>query len=72
MPQWPNERTELLRSGFKASVDAGEGRRRRIDIIVGIRKCGRGSALAKRRGANLKLTSLATDQRARCKSAARC
>ena len=51
MPQWPSERTELLWSGFKASVDAGEGQRRRIDIIVGIRKCGRGSALAKRRGA---------------------
>ena len=51
MPQWPSERTELLWSGFKASVDTGEGRRWRIDIIVGIRKYGRGSALAKRRGA---------------------
>jgi hypothetical protein len=51
MPLRPSERTELRRSGFKASVDGrGAATAQRVDVTVGICKGGRGSALAKGRG----------------------
>ncbi|WVZ71232.1 hypothetical protein U9M48_019844 [Paspalum notatum var. saurae] len=45
----PSEQAELRRSSFKQSVSAGEGRRRRIGIMDGVRKEKRESALRKKR-----------------------
>ncbi|KAL5223050.1 hypothetical protein ABZP36_027763 [Zizania latifolia] len=45
----PNERTEIRQKGYKASVDADQGRRRRENITVGIRKSDRDRALNEKR-----------------------
>ncbi|TVU20982.1 hypothetical protein EJB05_30590, partial [Eragrostis curvula] len=45
----PSERAELRRGGFKPSVSAADGLRRRLDDMVGIRKDSRERALQRRR-----------------------
>ncbi|KAJ1687667.1 hypothetical protein LUZ63_019057 [Rhynchospora breviuscula] len=45
----PSERTELRRSTFKVAVDADEGRRRRVENLVEIRKSRREESLLKKR-----------------------
>uniref|UniRef100_A0A452Y1M6 IBB domain-containing protein n=1 Tax=Aegilops tauschii subsp. strangulata TaxID=200361 RepID=A0A452Y1M6_AEGTS len=45
----PNERAEVRRSRYKASVDAEDGRRRREDQMVEIRKNQRDANLQKKR-----------------------
>lgn len=45
----PNERAEARRSRYKSSVDADEGRRRRGDQMVEIRKASRDANLEKKR-----------------------
>ncbi|GAA0185192.1 transporter [Lithospermum erythrorhizon] len=45
----PNERTEVRRSRYKVAVDADEGRRRREDNLVEIRKNKREESLLKKR-----------------------
>lgn len=45
----PSAKTEIHRSRYKVSVDAEEGRRRREDFLVGIRKNKRKESLMKRR-----------------------
>ncbi|KAJ0251194.1 Importin subunit alpha-2 [Hirschfeldia incana] len=45
----PNDRTEVRRNRYKVAVDAGEGRRRREDNMVEIRKTKREESLLKKR-----------------------
>jgi importin subunit alpha-1 len=45
----PNERTEVRRNRYKVAVDADEGRRRREDNMVEIRKSKREESLLKKR-----------------------
>lgn len=45
----PNERTEVRRNRYKVAVDADEGRRRREDNMVEIRKNRREESLQKKR-----------------------
>lgn len=45
----PNERTEVRRNRYKVAVDADEGRRRREDNMVEIRKSKREESLQKKR-----------------------
>ncbi|KAG8052253.1 hypothetical protein GUJ93_ZPchr0001g30353 [Zizania palustris] len=45
----PNERAEIRQKGYKASVDADQGRRRRENIMVEIRKSDRDRALNEKR-----------------------
>lgn len=45
----PNARTEVRRSRYKVAVDADEGRRRREDNMVEIRKNRREESLLKKR-----------------------
>lgn len=45
----PNERTEVRRNKYKVAVDAEEGRRRREDNMVEIRKNKREENLQKKR-----------------------
>lgn len=45
----PNERAEFRRSSYKVAVDAEEGRRRREDNMVEIRKSKREESLLKKR-----------------------
>lgn len=45
----PNARTEVRRNRYKVAVDADEGRRRREDNMVEIRKSKREESLLKKR-----------------------
>jgi len=45
----PNSRTEVRRNRYKVAVDADEGRRRREDNMVEIRKSKREESLLKKR-----------------------
>ena len=45
----PNNRTEVRRNRYKVAVDADEGRRRREDNMVEIRKSKREESLQKKR-----------------------
>ena len=45
----PNARTEVRRNRYKVAVDADEGRRRREDNLVEIRKSKREESLLKKR-----------------------
>lgn len=45
----PNARTEVRRNRYKVAVDADEGRRRREDNMVEIRKSKREESLQKKR-----------------------
>lgn len=45
----PSERTEVRRNRYKVAVDADEGRRRREDNMVEIRKSKREESLLKKR-----------------------
>ena len=45
----PNARTEIRRNRYKVAVDADEGRRRREDNMVEIRKSKREESLLKKR-----------------------
>jgi importin subunit alpha-1 len=45
----PSERTEVRRNRYKVAVDADEGRRRREDNMVEIRKSKREESLQKKR-----------------------
>ncbi|GAA0160825.1 hypothetical protein LIER_17288 [Lithospermum erythrorhizon] len=47
MPLWPSERTEVWRNRYKMVVDANEGRRKREDQMVDIRKRKREETLLK-------------------------
>ncbi|KAL3625992.1 Inositol monophosphatase 1 [Castilleja foliolosa] len=49
MSLWPRSRTEARRSQYKVSVDGDEGRRRREDNMVEIRKSKREESLLKKR-----------------------
>uniref|UniRef100_A0A2P2LDW9 IBB domain-containing protein n=1 Tax=Rhizophora mucronata TaxID=61149 RepID=A0A2P2LDW9_RHIMU len=49
----PNERTNVRRNRYKVAVDAEEGRRRRENKMVAIRKDKRGENLRKRRSEGL-------------------
>ncbi|XP_075654115.1 importin subunit alpha-2-like [Castanea sativa] len=52
----PNERTEVRRNRYKVAVDADEGRRRREDNMVEIRKSKREESLQKKRREGLQAT----------------
>ena len=53
----PNARTEVRRSRYKVAVDAEEGRRRREDNMVEIRKNRREENLQKKRREGFQSTS---------------
>lgn len=52
----PNERTEVRRNRYKVAVDAEEGRRRREDHMVEIRKNKREENLLKKRREGLQMS----------------
>ena len=52
----PNARTEVRRNRYKVAVDAEEGRRRREDNMVEIRKTKREESLLKKRREGLQST----------------
>lgn len=52
----PNARTEVRRNRYKVAVDAEEGRRRREDNMVEIRKNKREESLQKKRREGLQAT----------------
>lgn len=52
----PNARTEVRRNRYKVAVDADEGRRRREDNMVEIRKSKREESLQKKRREGLQAT----------------
>ncbi|KAG2239111.1 hypothetical protein Bca52824_089971 [Brassica carinata] len=54
----PNARTEVRRNRYKVAVDAEEGRRRREDNMVEIRKTKREESLLKKRREGLQATQL--------------
>ena len=54
----PNARTEVRRNRYKVAVDAEEGRRRREDNMVEIRKTKREESLLKKRREGLQPTQL--------------
>ncbi|GFZ13776.1 importin alpha isoform 2 [Actinidia rufa] len=56
----PNARTEVRRSRYKVAVDAEEGRRRREDNMVEIRKNRREESLLKKRREGLQAQQLPT------------
>ncbi|CAA2984112.1 importin subunit alpha-2-like [Olea europaea subsp. europaea] len=51
----PSARTEVRRNRYKVAVDAEEGRRRREDYMVEIRKSKREESLLKKRREGLQL-----------------
>lgn len=51
----PNARTEVRRNRYKVTVDADEGRRRREDNMVEIRKSKREESLLKKRREGLQV-----------------
>ena len=51
----PTERTEVRRNRYKVAVDAEEGRRRREDQMVEIRKSKREESLLKKRREGLQM-----------------
>lgn len=53
----PNARTEVRRNRYKVAVDAEEGRRRREDNMVEIRKTKREESLLKKRREGLQATT---------------
>ncbi|EOA13189.1 hypothetical protein CARUB_v10026215mg [Capsella rubella] len=57
----PSEKTEIRRSRYKVSVDAEEGRRRREDFLVEIRKNKRKESLMKRRRDDSKVMTTDSD-----------
>ena len=52
----PNERTKVHRNRYKVAVDADEGRQRREDNMVEIRKSKREESLQKKRHKGLQAT----------------
>lgn len=56
----PNARTEVRRNRYKVAVDAEEGRRRREDNMVEIRKSRREESLLKKRREGLQAQNLAS------------
>lgn len=56
----PNERAEVRRNRYKVAVDADEGRRRREDNMVEIRKNRREESLQKKRREGLQAQQLQT------------
>lgn len=54
----PNARTDVRRSRYKVAVDADEGRRRREDNMVEIRKNKREESLLKKRREGLQAQQL--------------
>lgn len=56
----PNARTEVRRSKYKVAVDAEEGRRRREDNMVEIRKNKREESLLKKRREGLQTQQFTT------------
>lgn len=56
----PNARTEVRRSKYKVAVDAEEGRRRREDNMVEIRKNKREESLLKKRREGLQTQQFPT------------
>lgn len=56
----PNARTEVRRSKYKVAVDAEEGRRRREDNMVEIRKNKREESLLKKRREGLQTQQFST------------
>lgn len=57
----PNARAEVRRNRYKVAVDADEGRRRREDNMVEIRKSKREESLQKKRREVLQNQPLATN-----------
>jgi hypothetical protein len=55
----PNEKAEFRRTRYKNTVDAEDGRRRREDQIVGIRKASRDAQLEKKRRGGLPASTAA-------------
>ncbi|KAJ0092329.1 hypothetical protein Patl1_24946 [Pistacia atlantica] len=53
----PSARTEVRRNRYKVAVDADEGRRRREDNMVEIRKSKREESLLKKRREGLQATA---------------
>ena len=58
----PNDRTEVRRNRYKVAVDADEGRRRREDNMVEIRKSKREESLQKKRREGLQAQQLLQQQ----------
>lgn len=56
----PNERTEVRRNRYKVAIDAEEGRRRREDNLVEIRKNQREENLQKKRREGMQTLQLHT------------
>ena len=55
----PSERTDLRRTKYKVAVDAEEGRRRREDNMVEIRKSRREESLQKKRREGMQAQTIA-------------